>query len=478
MANAKKKKPEFRPEELPFLEECCCEPEINAIFKLNVPEAAWGRILGNIQNQEDLIALLKEKQDVLTEENAGEGISITVDEEGIVKINNTRVSAVWGKIEGDISNQEDLMELLESIKNDLTDKIDTVEGTLNDKIDTVEGTLNDKIDTVEGTLNDKIDTVEGTLNDKIDAVNDRIDEVEETLTEEINKKQDILTEENAGDGISITNEDGTVKINNTRVSAVWGNIEGNITDQTDLVEYIDENGGKIDVIKRNDVVLPIEDKTVNIEVPEDATDISYSNPDYPTVAAALDKLLYVMPSVSISGGGNYEIGYTKENTNLTWTWNKTIKTQSLNQGIGSLDPAVRSYTYSTPITSNTTFTITGSDGTNSKSASTSVNFMPKRYWGVSTSTSLTDEQILALSSELSTSRTQTRTFDCSGGKYFYFVIRTQYCSGIKFKVGGLSFSDMIVTTRDVVNAQGYSASYNIYRVNNIQTGSAIVVEVS
>ena len=235
--------------------------------------------------------------------------------------------------------------------------------------------------------------------------------------------------------------------------------------------------GQIDMVQRNGVDLPIVDKTVNVLVPESAVDITYTNPDYPTVAAALDKLLYVAPTVSISGGGTYEVGSTRATTTLTWVWNKTITSQSLNQGIGSLDPAVRTYTYETPITSNTTFTITGSDGTQSKSASTFVNFQPKRYWGVSTNTSLTDEQILALSSELSTSRTQTRTFNCSGGKYFYFVIRTEYCSGIKFKVGGLAFSDMVLTTRNVVNAQGYSASYNIYRVNNIQTGSAISVEV-
>ena len=149
----------------------------------------------------------------------------------------------------------------------------------------------------------------------------------------------------------------------------------------------------------------------------------------------------------------------------------------MNQNIGVLGADVRTYKYETPITSNTTFTITGSDGKTTKSASTSVTFQPSRYWGVSAKTSLTDADILGLSSELSTVRTQSRTFDCSGGKYFYFVIRTDYCSGIKFKVGGLAFSDMTVETRNVVNAQGYSQSYNIYRVNNIQTGSAIAVEV-
>lgn len=197
-----------------------------------------------------------------------------------------------------------------------------------------------------------------------------------------------------------------------------------------------------------------------------------------TLQDAMDKLLYITPTVSISGGGNYEIGSSQTSTKLTWTWNKAIKTQSLNQGIGSLDPALRTYTYNTSISSDTTFTITGSDGTTTKTASTAVKFLPKRYWGVSANTSLTDAQIIALSSELNTSRTQTRTFDCSGGKYFYFAIKTSYCSGIKFKVGGLSFSDMLVETRQFTNASGHTDSYNIYRVNSIQTGSSITVEIS
>lgn len=190
-----------------------------------------------------------------------------------------------------------------------------------------------------------------------------------------------------------------------------------------------------------------------------AEDVLYTNEQYPDVGNlqdAMDLLLYVEPKVTLSGGGTYEIGTTRSKTDLSWTWNKKIESQSLNQGIGELESTVRKYTYEVPITSNTTFTITGTDGKTTKSASTSVTFQPSRYWGVSTKTSLTDADILGLSSELSTTRTQSRTFNCSGGKYFYLVIRTDYCSGIKFKVGGLSFSDMIVETRSVVNAQGYS----------------------
>lgn len=225
-----------------------------------------------------------------------------------------------------------------------------------------------------------------------------------------------------------------------------------------------------------------EDNVINctLKPVSTAADVLYENEAYPdveNVQDALDQLLYSKPSVSLSGGGNYEIGYTKSSTSLSWSVNKKIKSQSINQGIGSLETDVRSYEYETPITSNTTFTITVSDGKNTASSSTSVSFLPKRYWGVRAKTSLLDSDILALSSELSNSRVQTRTFDCSGGKYFYFVIRSDYCNGIKFKVGGLSFSDMEVVTRNVVNSQGATQSYNIYRVNKIQTGSSIPVEV-
>lgn len=254
----------------------------------------------------------------------------------------------------------------------------------------------------------------------------------------------------------------------------FSGIAGSPYDNTNLANALDE---KIDDVLVNNVSV-VTNNIANIELT--SSNIPYVNPDYPnihTIEDALNQLLYIAPTVTLHGGNNYEIGYVVNSVNLTWNWNKNIISQSLNQGIGDLSANSRSYTYDTPMTSNTTFTITGSDGTRTATSSTSVNFLPKRYWGVSANTSLTDADILMLSSELSTSRTQTRTFDCSGGKYFYFVIRTSYCSGISFKVNGLAFTDMDVVSRNVINAQGFEAAYNIYRVHNIQTGSAIEVQV-
>lgn len=210
-----------------------------------------------------------------------------------------------------------------------------------------------------------------------------------------------------------------------------------------------------------------------------ADKVEYINGDIRTVKDALDQLLYISPDItSFTGGGTYEKGSVINNVNLSWTLNKDITSQSINQGIGDLDISLRKYDISEAnLTEDTTYTLTVSDGKNSDKANTSVLFRQKRYWGVSTETSLTNEQILALSQEFSTSRNQNRTFDCSGGKYFYFVIPTQYCNGIRFKVGGLSFTGMEETPIQLTNASGYVASYNVYRCSNIQTGSAINVEV-
>lgn len=206
--------------------------------------------------------------------------------------------------------------------------------------------------------------------------------------------------------------------------------------------------------------------------------VTYTNGSITNVQEALDELLYVAPVItSFTGGGTYEMGSTVSQVVLNWAINKAVKTQNLNNGIGDISAELRTYTIDKDITTNTTYTLTVNDGKQTTSKSTSITFRQKRYWGVSVDESLTNEQILSMSSEFATNRQQSRVFDCSGGKYFYFIIPTQFCNGISFKVGGLAFSDMQQTTIELTNASNYKASYNVYRVGNIQTGSAINVEV-
>ena len=223
------------------------------------------------------------------------------------------------------------------------------------------------------------------------------------------------------------------------------------------------------------------DQAISSVQPEMTADkVEYNNGSITTVQEALDQLLYVMPSItSFSGGGTYEVGQSITSVNLSWALNKSVTSQSINQGIGSIDKGLRRYTHtpSSPIKSNVTYTLTVSDGKNSTSKSTYLVFRYKRYWGVSTKDTLTNADILALSKELTTGRTQSRIFNCSGGNYFYFVIPSEYCNGISFKVGGLAFSDMEVSDITLTNESGASVACKVYRSKNLQTGSAISVEV-
>jgi hypothetical protein len=215
-----------------------------------------------------------------------------------------------------------------------------------------------------------------------------------------------------------------------------------------------------------------------LEVTEVPSELVSYNGD--TLKNTLDDLFYVNPTVSLSGGSSYEKGQTVSTVNLSWTYNKSgIVSQSINQGIGSLDPDLRAYAHEgQTITTNRTYTITGNDGKNNCSGSATIAFYNKRYYGTSADGTLDDSEILAqLTGEFSTSRSQIRTFNCSGGQYFYIIYPSSWGTA-SFKVGGLSFTDMNLEVRSFTNASGYSENYNIYRPNNIQTGNAILVEVS
>lgn len=256
-------------------------------------------------------------------------------------------------------------------------------------------------------------------------------------------------------------------------------------------DFIHEVEGKQDKLVAGDNI-EISGNRISALANLDAEAIEYNNGDYRNVKEALDSLLYVEPVItSFTGGGTYEAGTIVTNVSLNWAYNKVMARQEINQGIGELEPDIRTYDvsglnwgedldFSKSSTMDKAFTLNAWDDHNKQvTRNTTVSFSLRRYAGESEKTELTDADIQALRfNDLSRSRSQTRTFNCSGGKYFYFAIPTRYCNGIKFVVGGLSYSDLVITTRDFVNKLGFTESYNIYRSGNIQTGSEIKVEVS
>lgn len=205
-----------------------------------------------------------------------------------------------------------------------------------------------------------------------------------------------------------------------------------------------------------------------------ADTVIYGRNSLPTVGAALDSLFYVYPSVTsfTNSLNTVETGSTYSTVTLTWAYNKAVATQVINQGIGSLAYTLRTRVVNGTYNTTTTFTLTGSDGFNACNGNTTISFMQKRYWGVSALTSLNDAQVLALSNEFASSRAQTRTLSPSG-QYVYFAYPASL-GAATFTVNGLVNTDWILVTRALVNASGYSESYNIYRSTSLLTGTYVI----
>ena len=114
---------------------------------------------------------------------------------------------------------------------------------------------------------------------------------------------------------------------------------------------------------------------------------------------------------------------------------------------------------------------TGEDKT---SASASVTFCHRRYYGVSADI---NQSVTSLTTtELITTRGKTITFDCSGGKYFFIAYPTTLGKAT-FNIGGLTVG-IDPTTTTITNEYGLEVEYYVYRSAGLQTGSAIKVIIS
>jgi len=211
----------------------------------------------------------------------------------------------------------------------------------------------------------------------------------------------------------------------------------------------------------------------------DAYAVSYTTALYPSidnVGEALDRIFYVAVGVTFfSGGSVHEIGESVASVALTWGYNKDVTSQSISNGIGSLDPEDRAVTAFGPFTTNQTWALTASDGTTNTGASTSLSFARKRYWGASANESLTASQIRALNQEFASNNDKAVTYDCSGGKYPFFCYPTSFGVLSAVTVGGLAFSDFSQNVISFQNASGHTENYYVTRFNGIQTGAAIAV---
>lgn len=138
---------------------------------------------------------------------------------------------------------------------------------------------------------------------------------------------------------------------------------------------------------------------------------------------------------------------------------------------GTLSSDHQQWVPSKAVSVNQKLTITATYNGQSVSKVYNIYFKYKKYWGVSTSTSLTSSQVIALagSTWADSKAMGATTFDCTGGKYVYYVIPDGLGTP-EFWVGGLKNTDIRVGNIPVTNASGGSTRYLIIRLANIQTG--------
>lgn len=184
-------------------------------------------------------------------------------------------------------------------------------------------------------------------------------------------------------------------------------------------------------------------------------------------------------SLTASGGGTFEVGSSNKNAigiivtrkGTDVTSSSTITVTASGSVTGSLSSDKKTWTPSTNISSNTSVAVKATYGSQNATKTVNYTFKYKKYWGTSTSASLTSSQVIALagSTWADSKAMGATTFDCTGGKYVYYVIPSSLGTP-EFWVGGLKNTDVVTTSATVTKASGGSATYSIIRLANIQTG--------
>ena len=183
----------------------------------------------------------------------------------------------------------------------------------------------------------------------------------------------------------------------------------------------------------------------------------------------LDKLMQAVFPFTVSyfrGGGTYEKG-SSQYIGLSWDYDREVTEQDINGRI--IDPLERTTGFD-KITTNTTFTLTAKSQDLTATAKVTANFQLRKYYGPSEKEYLTNTDIIQLTSAWASRALSATEFDCTGGKYPYYILPTSLTPNIQFWIGGLRNTDWNEEVIDVTNASGYTENYTIFRLNNIQTG--------
>ncbi len=217
---------------------------------------------------------------------------------------------------------------------------------------------------------------------------------------------------------------------------------------------------------------------------------------------------YVAPGAGLSSLAYRQYG---QSTSVTLSWSVTKNTNSITSIIVDLLPqsptgnsqigtkaASGTHSNTPSISTTNTFTMSCADGINTTSASTSLVFMNKRYWGYidlasigspdlttdpglsgSVGSYITDVMIKALTSELSTTKSKNYEGIDGGGKHLIFAFPSSFGTP-SFSVNGLPNTAFTKVKSSFAFVNEYSFSGTLYDVwvSNTVQGSPLNIIIS
>ena len=191
------------------------------------------------------------------------------------------------------------------------------------------------------------------------------------------------------------------------------------------------------------------------------------------IRATLNEITYKAIAITSfkSDHGVNELGSTVSKTIFSWATNKAPT--SISASFGSVKNTDTSFIYATPISKDTSFTLTVSDGKTTVSAATKVAFMNGVYYGAAAEAEITSDFIKKLTRSLQATKAKTTTITAGAGQYIWYAIPSRYGTP-SFNVGGFDGGFSKVRTIDFTNASGYTESYDVWRSDNSGLGTTTV----
>lgn len=293
------------------------------------------------------------------------------------------------------------------------------------------------------------------------------------------------------------NSDNIISANETGLAqTIW--IDGEeftiMSFGLDMSEYVDKSvdvvstytGTETETDKIPDIkALQTMESMIDTKINEakKAEEISYQNTAYPAqtnVKKALDaiwaKLDYVKPEISsftmTPSATDYEVGQEVTALSFAWTYNKEVTSQSLTD-VTLTDETDRSGSWSGSLTTSKTFTLTCSDGQNTATATKTISFKNKIYYGSAAVPETFDSAfILALSNKaFATSYKGKYNVTVGAGEYAFVCCPESWNMPNKCKIGGFSTDLVNAGNFSFTNASGGVTTYKIVRTSQAGLGA-------